>query len=29
MSGSKRQRVTVGDEMILAQAMKPIPPANQ
>ena len=29
MTGSKRQRVTVGDEMILAQAMKPIPLANQ
>ena len=25
----QRQRVTVGDEMILAQAMKPIPQANQ
>ena len=29
MTDSKRQRVTVGDEMILAQAMKPIPQANQ
>ena len=29
MTGSKRQRATVGDEMILAQAMKPIPQVNQ
>ena len=29
MTDSKRQRVTVGDEMILAKAIKPILQANQ
>jgi len=29
MTGSQKQRVTVADEMLIAQAMKPIPQGNQ